>query len=371
MAQKPLVSIVMGAYNRLEFLKLAIESAREETKHIPHEILVVDGGSDDGSLEWLMAQKDIVTIIQHNRGEFDGKPIQRRSWGYFMNLVFKSAQAPYILMMSDDTIFHTGAVQNGLDFIAQQQALGKKIGAVPFYFHDIDEDAPHEYKVLALFDTPLLNHGIYVREPFKEVGYADEDSFLFYASDSDICFKLIHAGYEVLPCPTALMLHCPNHPTRFMTTSNDKWVHDATALINKWRGIFVDDTMTVEKIILGNRTVHYVDETDSAKKFNAVLAITNTDTPSGEPRKHTSTEMRLDQLETRLQNVMASVRYSILLNEQAHKVNEKAFLLNERAYLEWKEAYLWDSVPLYRKILSRWAIFAPLRAVKARIMKGK
>jgi|GEM_PF-3357054 len=364
MTQKPLVSIVMGAYNRLEFLKLAIESAREETKNIPHEILVVDGGSDDGSLEWLMTQKDVVTIVQHNRGEFDGKPVQRRSWGYFMNLVFKSAQAPYVLMMSDDTIFHAGAIQNGLDFIIDQQALGKKIGAVPFYFHDIELDPPHEYKILSLFNQPLLNHGIYLREPFKEVDYADEDNFLFYGSDSDICLKLLHAGYEVLPCPTALMLHCPNHPTRFMTTSNDKWVHDATALITKWRGIFVDEKMTVEQVLISNRTVHYVDKTDSAKKFDAVLATVNNDNLSGENRKNTSTDIRLDQLEARLQNLIGSVRYSIVLNEQSYRINEVA-------YREWKEAQFLESRPLYRKILSTWAIFAPLRMVKKRLAERK
>ncbi|MCL4255132.1 MAG: glycosyltransferase, partial [Anaerolineae bacterium] len=184
MTDKPVVSIVMGAYNRLEFLKLAIESARQETADLPHEIIVVDGGSDDGSIEWLALQKDVITIIQYNRGEFNGKPISRRPWGYFMNLGFKSAQADYILMMSDDTIFHKGAIHNAIAFIQEKQAAGRKIGAVPFYFHDIGHEEAHQYKVHTLFGKPLLNHGIYLKDAFTAVGFADDVNYEFYASDS-------------------------------------------------------------------------------------------------------------------------------------------------------------------------------------------
>ena len=84
--------MVLGSYNRTGFLQQAIASVRDNGATVPYEIIVVDGGSTDGILEWLIDQKDIVTIVQHNRGEFRGRPIRRRSWGYFMNLGFRSAQ---------------------------------------------------------------------------------------------------------------------------------------------------------------------------------------------------------------------------------------------------------------------------------------
>ena len=46
----------------------------------------------DATIRWLARQKDIVSIIQHNRGKWQGKPIERRSWGYFMNQGFKCAR---------------------------------------------------------------------------------------------------------------------------------------------------------------------------------------------------------------------------------------------------------------------------------------
>ncbi|MCL4255066.1 MAG: glycosyltransferase, partial [Anaerolineae bacterium] len=232
MTYKPTVSIILGAYNRLEFLKVVIQNTRQEIKNIPHEIIVVDGGSTDGSLEWLITQKDIVTIVQHNRGDWDGKTIMRQSWGYFMNLAFKSAKAPHILMISDDTVFHKGAIENALAFIETQKQLGKRIGAVPFFFHDVNLEPENQYKVGVLLGNRFLSHGIYMRDAFAEVGFADEDNFMFYGADIDICFKLIHAGYEIIPCPTAFMLHCPYHPLRHTIENRDAiWLEGTTALI--------------------------------------------------------------------------------------------------------------------------------------------
>ncbi|MCK4664982.1 MAG: glycosyltransferase [Bacteroidales bacterium] len=44
------ISVVLGSYNRKPFLEKAIESVRNNNIHLPYEIIVVDGGSTDGSL---------------------------------------------------------------------------------------------------------------------------------------------------------------------------------------------------------------------------------------------------------------------------------------------------------------------------------
>ena len=75
------ISVVIATYQRRNLLQKTIRSVRSNHIKLPFEIIVIDGGSDDGTLEWLIRQKDIMTIVQHNRGEFNGKPIKRRSWG--------------------------------------------------------------------------------------------------------------------------------------------------------------------------------------------------------------------------------------------------------------------------------------------------
>ena len=74
---KKRISIILGSLNRKAFLKLALDSIRKELTGVPHEIIVVDGGSTDGSIQWLTKQKDIVTIVQHNRGKWQGAATDR------------------------------------------------------------------------------------------------------------------------------------------------------------------------------------------------------------------------------------------------------------------------------------------------------
>ena len=53
----PKISVVIGSFNRCKLLKLCIESIRDELETLEYEIIVVDGGSTDGTVEWLTLQK--------------------------------------------------------------------------------------------------------------------------------------------------------------------------------------------------------------------------------------------------------------------------------------------------------------------------
>lgn len=191
---RPTVSVVIGTYNRGQFLRATLASVRDELHDIPHEIVVVDGGSSDGTLKWLVEQHDVTSIVQHNRGEVRGRPIERRSWGYFMNLGFRAASAPVICMLSDDCLVVPGAIRNGMETLARRTEAGDRIGAVAFWWRNWPDDTAYRVR-LAFGDRVFVNHGLFVRSALEDVGYVDEEAFAFYHADGDVALRLAEHGY--------------------------------------------------------------------------------------------------------------------------------------------------------------------------------
>ena len=239
LAYKKLITVVLGSYNRLSFLKLTIGSIRQEVKNLSHEIIVVDGGSSDGTLQWLVEQKDIITIVQHNRGEWLGKNIERRSWGYFMNLAFKSAQGKYVCMLSDDCLVVPRAIVNGIKLFEEQIKNDKKIGAVAFYWRNWSQQEKY-YVCCTLGNKIYVNHGMYLNQALKDVGYIDEDNFFFYNGDGDLCLKMWHAGYECIDAPESFIEHYPHANVDVRKTNYKLFNQDLKNYLKKWENIFYD-----------------------------------------------------------------------------------------------------------------------------------
>jgi len=198
----PIVSVVIGSLNRREFIEPTICSIRAELEPAEYEIIVVDGGSDDGTIEWLLAQKDVITIVQHNRGTWDGQPLQRKSWGYFMNLGFRAASASAVCMLSDDCLVVPGAIREGLALLEAND----EAGAVAFYWRNWPEQK--RYVVGRTFgDRLFVNHGIYRAEALRDVGYADADAFAFYHADGDLTERMHEAGWICIDSPESFIEH--------------------------------------------------------------------------------------------------------------------------------------------------------------------
>lgn len=267
MKNQPIVSVVLGSYNRKTFLPLTIESIRKELATTPHEIIVVDGGSSDGTLEWLMQQKDIITIVQHNRGEWLGKKIKRRSWGYFMNLGFKIAQGTYVCMLSDDCLVIPGAIVNGIAQCNTYESQHHKVGALAFYWRDWSPAQLHFHIGYTLGGKLYVNHGLYLNKALQEVGYCDEETYFFYNGDGDLCLKMWQAGYAIEPAPNSYIEHYPHANVDVRKTNYAQFKEDLAGYLKKWSGIFYDPREhNVGKI----EEKHYQDPLNTGFLFNDI-----------------------------------------------------------------------------------------------------
>lgn len=112
---KPLISLVSGTWNRLPLLQKMITSFRADMlRGIEYEIVICDGGSTDGTLEWLRTQTDVI-LIEH--GELRG------AIRAFTEAANKST-GEYVILANDDIVFHAGSILRALSYLQDTPSCG-------------------------------------------------------------------------------------------------------------------------------------------------------------------------------------------------------------------------------------------------------
>lgn len=96
MATRPPVriSVCVPTYNRLPYFRLTLENLVEQLQGLSYEIIVVDGGSSDGTLEYLeeLKRKRPVVLINQSKPEGNVRAVQA---------AFDAATGDYLVIRSD------------------------------------------------------------------------------------------------------------------------------------------------------------------------------------------------------------------------------------------------------------------------------
>lgn len=112
---KPLLSVVTGTWNRLDYLRSMLKSVRDQMPHdFPYEFVIVDGNSSDGTPAWCMTQPDVVFIQQ---GALLGA-IRAFDAGC------EAARGDFVLIANDDVLFHHGSIVRALEHLYHTPSCG-------------------------------------------------------------------------------------------------------------------------------------------------------------------------------------------------------------------------------------------------------
>ncbi|MFT4691225.1 MAG: glycosyltransferase [Verrucomicrobiia bacterium] len=186
--KRPLFSIISPAMNSLEFLPRNIASIRAQgicNAQVEH--WVIDGGSTDGSVEYLSAQEDTLFVSERDRG-----------LSHAVNKGIERATGEWVIWLNADDELAPDALQKFAANVNTQDRIITGSQEVRNYVGEFQEiTAPRAYTASALLNerTDIIQASTFVhREVYREVGGLD--GTYRYAMD----FEWMVRALQIFPC---------------------------------------------------------------------------------------------------------------------------------------------------------------------------
>ena len=189
------ISIVSGTYNRIESLKRMVQSARDSVQDVlglSLQFVLVDGGSQDGTIKWCKTQPDII-LIEH--GKLLGA-VKAFNEGAF------TAQAEYIILANDDIEFVDDSILKAWIYMQSDNECG--IGC---FYQNRNGRSWH------VEEMPAVDNGMQVHRPYGQVCIVPKwlgdyvgwwgDYLHTYGGDNELSSKVYELGFKVSPVPNA------------------------------------------------------------------------------------------------------------------------------------------------------------------------
>jgi N-acetylglucosaminyl-diphospho-decaprenol L-rhamnosyltransferase len=222
MSEPARVAAVVVTYDALPWIEHCLDSLRGV------ETVVVDNGSSDGTAAFVRERYPDVRVLE----------IENRGLGAGWNTGIRETASPYVLLLNADAWLREGSLERLCEFADTQPraavvgprlrnpdgTLQRSVRGYPtvwrlateyfflrklapgssalnaFYGGGFDHDEVREVEVV-MGACMLLR-----REAIEQVGYCDEDYFLF-SEETDWCYRFREAGWEVVFFPGAECVH--------------------------------------------------------------------------------------------------------------------------------------------------------------------
>lgn len=216
-AGSPAVAVVIPSWNTVGYLRACIASVRRESG-IDVELLVIDNGSIDGSVDFLRRAQVAHVCLPRNVG-----------FASAVNLAAHRTTAPLLLVLNADVVLEAGCLRALVSEIAGDPTLagvqpkivahegsggsvriysagqGLTIAASAYEIGSGEPDGPDYWRPAEIFGVCgavcLLR-----RELFSELGGYDERYFAFY-EDVDLNARARLAGWRFSYAPAAVAQH--------------------------------------------------------------------------------------------------------------------------------------------------------------------
>lgn len=230
--KKTIVSIIVLAYNHLDYTKMCIESLLKYTNNIDYELITINNGSKDGTEEYFKSLHNTKKISFSENIGVDKA----------INYGFKIADGKYTLNLSNDIIVTQNWLTNLVTCIESDNTIGMVVPVcnassnfqqISLDYNDLDDlnlTASNFNKSNPLLWEERLKLVTYTclfrTDLQKLIGGFDEDFNPGAFDDDAISFRIRRAGYKLILAKDTFVHHFGS------ITFNDEYLKSDIANIN-------------------------------------------------------------------------------------------------------------------------------------------
>jgi O-antigen biosynthesis protein len=212
----PKIAVLTVTYNAAPFLESFFTSLlAADMSGMDVELVVIDNGSTDGSIEWVREHHPQVRVLENDENNYTRA----------LNLGIAATDSDFVVITNNDAYVHEGWLAGLLDVIQPDERIGavqskilfaqtKKINSVGveeiehFYFRDIgfDDDDSIRYERAAEREYVTGGSVMFRRRCLDDVGAWDEE-FIMFMEDVDYSARCRAKGWKLWYSPRSILYH--------------------------------------------------------------------------------------------------------------------------------------------------------------------
>lgn len=186
--EKPLVSVIIPAYNAEKYIEETVNSALQST-YLPLEIIIVNDGSTDKTreiIDKLSAENNIIkSFHQKNKGSSAAR-----------NAAIGHSQGKYILPLDADDLISPDYIEKAVSVLEERPEVKVVYGDAMFFGEKNGLWRLPEFDINLLARRNIIYaSGIYRRKDFDQTGGYCED--IAGMEDWDFWISMMKSGGEV------------------------------------------------------------------------------------------------------------------------------------------------------------------------------
>ncbi|MCL6436732.1 MAG: glycosyltransferase family 2 protein [Leptolyngbyaceae cyanobacterium HOT.MB2.61] len=226
-----LVSIILVNYNGIDVIENCLQSLQQFLQAVPHEVIVVDNASQDGSPDLVkqnFPQVHLIRLVENRgfgAGNNIGAKIANGEFLFFLNtdtqlisdvlptLVMLMKEYPDVGIIGSKLLNSDGSLQLSTAWAVSIAGEFRTLQQLKDY-----ENLQRRATIMQRFDQPqevdvVVGAAFLIRRTlFETLGGFDENFFMYF-EESDLCQRAQYLGWKILYTPAVSLIHIRGHST--------------------------------------------------------------------------------------------------------------------------------------------------------------